>query len=275
MLKNSEQKMHYPILLYHGIHSEAHPYRCRDQAELEWVIDIDAFRRQMEILAQSGVTVVLLNQLHGIARVSTAREKPIVLTFDDGHETNFLNALPVLNQFGFKAEFFITAGWVGRQRYMDSIQLRELKQQGMSVQSHAFTHSFLTELKNDELTRELSSSKQIISEIISDEVAYISYPGGRYNSTVERLALATGYTGSCTSDRGYNQMEGTAFGLKRLGLTPLTTDKHFTALVNNDQMYLWKLQMKAGFSSAAHSLLGPSTYDRLNALRKRLQQPRV
>ena len=35
------------------------------------------------------------------------------LTFDDGHISHYRYALPLLDRFGIRGTFFITAGWTG------------------------------------------------------------------------------------------------------------------------------------------------------------------
>ncbi len=44
---------------------------------------------------------------------SIAREPSLVITFDDGYADNFLEALPILEEYGLPATFFVTAGIVG------------------------------------------------------------------------------------------------------------------------------------------------------------------
>ena len=59
----------------------------------------------MEYLHREGYRTFLLDELQ---QVEPWPEKSVVLTFDDGHESNYLLALPILQEFGFKAHFFIT-----------------------------------------------------------------------------------------------------------------------------------------------------------------------
>lgn len=38
---------------------------------------------------------------------------PVMITFDDGYKDNFTKAFPLLNKYGLKATFFLTAGFIG------------------------------------------------------------------------------------------------------------------------------------------------------------------
>ncbi len=40
-------------------------------------------------------------------------KKSVIVTFDDGHESDYTLALPLLRKFNFKATFFITTDWIG------------------------------------------------------------------------------------------------------------------------------------------------------------------
>jgi peptidoglycan/xylan/chitin deacetylase (PgdA/CDA1 family) len=45
---------------------------------------------------------------------TTVKEPAVVITFDDGYHDNYVNALPVLEEAGVSATFFITTGFVNR-----------------------------------------------------------------------------------------------------------------------------------------------------------------
>jgi peptidoglycan/xylan/chitin deacetylase (PgdA/CDA1 family) len=245
----------FRILLYHGIHSGDHPYRYRSVDELEWVVSRETLRQHMEILADNGFHAVTLNDLLSSRRGGTIWKKPIIVTFDDGHETNFSNALPILNRFNFKAEFFVTTDWIDSKNYMNRAQLLELSRAGMSVQSHGRSHRFLTTLTDGELHDELCCSREKLGEIVGRDIQYISYPGGRYDSRVDRCVREAGYTGSLTSVRGNNLGLSTLFGLKREALTRGLTQRRFKAFLKGDRPYSVTTTVRrlfAGLTVALH-----------------------
>lgn len=229
--------MTFYILLYHGIDSDEHPYRYRCVDELEWIISRETFRDHMEILHGNGFRAVTLNDLLSLKNGGDLCWKPIIISFDDGHETNFSNVLPILDQFNFKAEFFITTDWIDTENYMNRTQLVELSQAGMSIQSHGRSHRFLTTLDDEELHDELRCSREKLSELLRRNVQYISYPGGRYDIRVERCVREAGYEGSLTSVRGRNSESGGLFGLKREPLTRDVTQRGFEALIRGGRLY--------------------------------------
>jgi peptidoglycan/xylan/chitin deacetylase (PgdA/CDA1 family) len=234
------------VLMYHGVHSDCYPYIARNKDENEWVIGIKAFERHMKILYDSGFQIVLLKEALGKDSANKQLKKRVIISFDDGHETNYLNALPILKYFGFKAEFFITSGWIETKCYMTRKQLLELRKHGMSVQSHGVSHRFLPELDDAELAKELGKSRKVISEIVKDEVFFISYPGGRYDSRTEEYAVKAGYRGSLTSEKGFNDFSHakTTFGLNRFAITEGISNRHFKAIIENNIVFFSFLRTK-------------------------------
>jgi peptidoglycan/xylan/chitin deacetylase (PgdA/CDA1 family) len=255
-----------PVLMYHGLDSIEHPYRCMHEDELYYVLDVKTFRAHMNILVSEGIQPILIRDIPAVHGSSAWRDnKYVVLTFDDGHESNFQTAMPVLEEHGFPAEFFITSGWIDTPHYMSSTELRELTRLGMSVQSHAVSHAFLTEVDDAQLRSELLDSRNRISEITQEEVRFISYPGGRFSPTVSREALRCGYSGSCTSVPGYNDWSTDLFHLRRYGISISTTDPYFRALVCRDWGYLFRQKAKHLLGQAVRGTFGESAYRKIQS----------
>lgn len=116
------------------------------------------------------------------------------ITFDDGHISQFANAVPILNRFGEQATFFITAGWTGKRLgYMNWNHLRELRACGYEVQSHGWSHTLLTQCSPPQLKHELVRSKNELQDRLGASVDAISMPGGRWSPQVLRACAAAGY----------------------------------------------------------------------------------
>lgn len=123
------------------------------------------------------------------------------ITFDDGHASQYSSALPVLEQHGTRAIFFVIASWVGCQpQTMNWNQLRELHALGHQVQSHSLTHPMLTHCPDAELQKELSGSRRKIEDQLGAPVDAISIPNGRWNKRVLQACIEAGYKRVFTSD---------------------------------------------------------------------------
>ena len=126
-----------------------------------------------------------------------------VITFDDGHISNYVHALPMLERFEARAHFFITAGWVGeRSEYMESRHLRALHEAGHTIGAHGWTHTLLTQCTGAQLRHELHDTRAALEEHIGAPVTSISLPGGRSNAAVMQACRDAGYATVWTSVPG-------------------------------------------------------------------------
>src|SRR5262245_50975256 len=58
------------------------------------------------------------------------------VTFDDGHRSNYVHGLDLLQKHAVRATFFVTAGWIGaREGFMSWPELREFVSLGHEVQA--------------------------------------------------------------------------------------------------------------------------------------------
>lgn len=75
----------------------------------------------------------------------------MVITIDDGYESVYNIADPILRKYGFTATLFIYTDFVGVARgAITWDQLREMKGDGFEVGSHTLSHCDLTKKKEGE-----------------------------------------------------------------------------------------------------------------------------
>ena len=94
------EKKSIPILAFHKVDSA-----------FEWSITRTKprqFRKILAYLRKEGYTSISLQQL--VNPTSQFPEKPIILTFDDSYESIFLNAFPIMQEYGFTGTIFIITG---------------------------------------------------------------------------------------------------------------------------------------------------------------------
>jgi peptidoglycan/xylan/chitin deacetylase (PgdA/CDA1 family) len=89
-----------PVLMYHALEDEAHPSGAKDLGEQVYVLQVNQFLEQMEYLKKNEYQTFFISELVSLKKWPV---KAVVLTFDDGHESNYALALPILQSFGFKA----------------------------------------------------------------------------------------------------------------------------------------------------------------------------
>jgi peptidoglycan/xylan/chitin deacetylase (PgdA/CDA1 family) len=142
-------------------------------------------------------------------------KRAVVITFDDGFETFYTQAFPLLEDYGVKVTLFPIAGFVGRRSEWDALplqqhlskgQIREISDCGHEIGSHTMTHADLTMLPMHDLERELRDSKAVLEEITGRPVVSLSFPFGSWNRRVWETAQSIGYT-SATGYRSEGRIE--------------------------------------------------------------------
>lgn len=162
------------VLMYHEVHATQERFRAQKKAGRAYSVLLEQFERQMAFLAREKYTTISLDQfLDG-----KSCDRSVVITFDDGHESNLKVATPILRRYGFRAEFFVTVDFVGKPRFMSWEQLRELRSSGMSVQSHGLYHQPMTYVPEDQLAAELRLARERIQDVTNAPVKYFAIPGG-------------------------------------------------------------------------------------------------
>jgi peptidoglycan/xylan/chitin deacetylase (PgdA/CDA1 family) len=113
------------------------------------------------------------------------------LFFDDGFQNQYDAALPVLQQYGFRATFAIITGSIGKghdlYRYMDKTHIKALAGCGMNIASHTVSHvSLASGLTDKQLHREVFDSKQTLEDMV--------YPYYEWDERAVDSVMEAGYT---------------------------------------------------------------------------------
>lgn len=222
-----------PILLYHDLESVDCPNEKSGLAARETVVDIDNFESQIRYLAENNYETISIDEyFRYIKDGQKSFDGKIIITFDDGHYSNYKLAFPVLAKYGFKATFFITTNWLNRQFYLSSDQLREMISKGMEIGSHGVSHNFLPDMDSEEIEFEFSESRRILESITKQPVDYIAFPGGHYNSKVLGLLKVSGYKGACSCLQGLNSSKINPWLLKRIEIRKNVSVDEFKRIFN-------------------------------------------
>ncbi|TWJ17321.1 polysaccharide deacetylase family protein [Geobacter argillaceus] len=252
-----------PVLMYHALEDVGHPAGAKDPGEQLYVLQVVQFREQMEYLHGEGYRTVLLDELRELAEWP---EKRVVLTFDDGHESNYTLALPILQEFGFTAHFFITTDWIGTTHYMTEEQVRLVHTAGMGVGSHGVTHAFISDLSEVDVNFELDESQSELTRLTGQLIESFSAPGGRMNDRAIAAAKQCGYSILCTSQVGLLKFGRSMVNIPRITIRAETSLREFAGLVAGDAAFTARMARKARLLAAAKSVLGNRLYEKMRAV---------
>ena len=246
-----------PVIMYHKIDGNSAASRLS--------VSPDSFKRQMRFLKNQHYNVVKLEELAGMIKENGAHpgsspgflgrnteprfivsgrmykipSKTIAITFDDGYESNYTNAFPVLKRLGLHATIFIIPALVGTEGYATWSQIIEMSESGfVTIGSHTMTHPWLPTQPVQKLDQEIRDSKIAIESHLNKEAASFSYPLGGFNKDVREKVVQAGYKIAVATNPGKRYPKHDIFAMKRLRISS-TSDNLFVFWFEITGFYTW------------------------------------
>jgi len=225
------------ILMYHNL----------DNNETGATISPVHFREQLETLKDKGYNFISLQQLSDfLTGKQEIAPNAVVITFDDGYQSVYKYAYPLLAENNIPASIFIIIKNVGATTNqipkLTWEQMKEMQAHGMTFYSHSYNSHrlvkredgtegseltsplYLPEKKRNETSSEymarikndLLLSKSLLEREMNNEVDYLALPYGYENDTVGQLAQEVGYHYLLTVDPGFVDKNSDLMALKRI-----------------------------------------------------------
>jgi peptidoglycan/xylan/chitin deacetylase (PgdA/CDA1 family) len=181
-----------PILCYHQIRDWA---ASDSKGARDYIIPVQPFKDQMQMLADSGYHSILPDQLMAyLTKGTPLPSKPVMITFDDTDDDQFVIAKPELDKHKFKGVFFLMTVSIGRPKYMTKEQIKQLADEGHQIAAHTWDHHMVTKYDTADYTLQLKKPKATIEAIIGKKVDYFAYPFGLWNDKILQPLKDAGYT---------------------------------------------------------------------------------
>ncbi len=220
------RQVRVPVLMYHVI-NDAPP----GAPEPELWVPPQRFAAEVRALDGAGYRAVTLDRV--LDAWQTGRplpRKPIVLTFDDGYESQFTRALPLLRKLGWPAVLNLEWKNLGPNG-LPRAQVREMIRAGWELDSHTLTHPDLTTVGPDQLRRELVLSRRYLRRAFGVRVDAFCYPAGRYDAEVQAAVRAAGYRAATTTAPGLAAPDEDRTALPRIRVEATATPADVLARV--------------------------------------------
>jgi peptidoglycan/xylan/chitin deacetylase (PgdA/CDA1 family) len=129
----------------------------------------------------------------GYASSALTSDKVVILTFGDGRKSQFTNARPILDKYGFKASFFIVCNWVGLSSQMSWQDIEQLHEEGHDIGSKTMSYKILTNLSSNALNYEISGSKQCLLDHRINSTIFATPQGVGWNNATVINTIAKYY----------------------------------------------------------------------------------
>jgi peptidoglycan/xylan/chitin deacetylase (PgdA/CDA1 family) len=205
-----------PILMYHAI-QPAPP----DAAMPELFVPESEFEDEMRWLAHHGYHAVTLDQVFAAWNEGKPiASKPVVVSFDDGLQSQYVGARPMLERLGWPGVLDLAISHLDTAGDMTAAEVKELIVEGWELDSHTFSHLDVTTLDRNQLDHEVGDSRTYLQHRFGVPVDFFCYPAGDYDDTAIAAVKAAGYLGATTTEEGLATPEEDPGLLSRIRVEP-------------------------------------------------------
>jgi len=205
-----------PILEYHNLTAEPVTFS-------RWTVNANDFDDQMSYLNRNCHVVPLKTLLEQIDQGKPIPEHTVAVTFDDGYQSNYLLAYPILEKYQIPATMFVVGkytenGSVDGCKAMTWTDLKTMALSGLvDIESHTYdlhgtlpdstgipAPAVLAHILNDvgteteeeydqRIESDLRQSRQYIKSKLGTNADILSWPFGAYNNRTIALAKKAGF----------------------------------------------------------------------------------
>ncbi|QIF95725.1 polysaccharide deacetylase family protein [Proteus vulgaris] len=237
-----------PVLTYHHILKATENHNFRHTST---TTSLTAFTEQMNYLKEAGYETLSLNQVAGYLNKNiNLPGRAVALTFDDGLQSVYRYAYPLLKENGQRATLFVISSrikskipkWAPNSLQFMSWQALKSSRDVFDIQSHSH---FLHRLDNNKkpiifsrqshtIVLDLQHSQRVLRLLNPHQYAF-AYPFGGYNQRAINAVKASGMTLAVTTQQGKVRLGDPPFALKRLYALSTDPIEKFARMVGNDE----------------------------------------
>lgn len=185
-----------PVLMYHFFYDESAGEEGKDNNFME----ISSFENQMKYLSENNYYFPTWDEVVDyIDGKIDLPEKSIVITVDDGDNSFFRLAVPVINKYNVKATSFIVTTWTGKDTVdeykSDKIDFQshsnDMHSAGVNGKGKFVNYSYEQGVEDVEASAQVTGTKDAFC-----------YPFGHFNDTAKNVLKDTGYKLAFTTQGG-------------------------------------------------------------------------
>jgi peptidoglycan/xylan/chitin deacetylase (PgdA/CDA1 family) len=227
-----------PVLLYHNIvdPNVDDPFRYSFTS-----LPANEFEKQMKLLYDNGFTTITTDDLYRFLQGGTIPEKSVLITFDDGYESNFSLAYPILKKYGFKATIFLQTDMIASKqtirndsipKYLEADKMPEMTDVfEYGSHCHRLHYPISPSIRSfvsapyDVMVNDLLESKKYIN------TKSFAYPFGKYNDTAVSAVKAAGFKMAFSTIPDQVNRNSDIFLLPRLVVSRTASNNEFCTMV--------------------------------------------
>lgn len=232
-------KVCVPVIMYHQVKAKG---LGKD------VISPEEFENDLKYLAENNYTTITMSQLIDfVYEGAELPENPIILSFDDGYLSNYVNVFPLLKKYNMK----IVMSIIGKStddfsKVVDNNiehahitwdQVKEMSDSGyVEIQNHSYNLHKISKSRygsgqneneslesyKEVLTNDISLLQSKVEEVTNKAPNTFAYPYGKYNNNTDEILRKLGIKATLSVKYGVNIFDrdnpnpDKLFGLKRI-----------------------------------------------------------
>lgn len=204
-----------PILLYHYVE-----YVKDKKDTIRQSLDItpDIFDNQVKTLKDSGYTFMTVSELADVLEGKMVLpNKPVILTFDDGHWDLYTDVLPILEKYNVKATAYVVPGFIGGSDSLSSDQLKKVIQSSLiEIGDHTIHHASLARRPLALVKNEVDLSKAMLEKRYNLHIVSFAYPYGSFDQQAISVVKDAGFKTAVSTVPGILQNQANRYFLFRL-----------------------------------------------------------
>tara|TARA_B100000214_G_C23942950_1_gene616599 strand:+ start:187 stop:1230 length:1044 start_codon:yes stop_codon:yes gene_type:complete len=150
-------------------------------------IRIDDFTKHINLIKAGNFKFIKAEDFENHINLKNT-ERKILLTIDDGFESFYLNAWPILKAEKIPFILFVSTREVGANNYMNWDQIREIaKEDFVHIGNHSHTHEYLIDRTKKEIEEDIKKSMAIFKKELGFNSPFFSYPFGEYSLEFKKI----------------------------------------------------------------------------------------
>lgn len=202
-----------PTLMYHHIQNKE---AAQEKNQTALTVETDFFRKHIQELRDKGYRTASMQELIAFFDEGVAiPKKSVLLTFDDGYDDFAKNALPILNEFGYKASVFISTGLLDNSGYLNWEDVSRASPGAYLFANHTWSHKNMQTTK-DKIEFEISIADTQLTERGLNSPKIFAYPYGLSSDYAKNYLQKLEYKAAFTTRPGSVLCKKQRFELPRL-----------------------------------------------------------
>ena len=227
------------------------------------VLPVEEFAWQMEYLHKNNYYTMTMEEMgEFLAGRFNPPRRAVLITFDDGYESNYTCAFPLLARYGFRAAIFligknpgndgeavsVSVGGSVPNRHLTTYQIKTMLRTGLvefgchTYDNHRFIDGkpALSVLGADQIREDLLRYNKTVAKVGIPVSFAIAYPYGATSKNAVEAASSMGYRLGFTVNSGYVRPGDDSMLISRFSLRPTDSKEYFSQVVNGS----WQLQQR-------------------------------